>query len=137
MALITLAVIGTAAAVGGAMAQRKAAKAARRAQAAEQRRADIANARERRAAIRNARMARASVEAQATNTGLGDSSALAGSVANIQSSLGADVSFLDQNIQLSQQASAANEEAAKWQSRAATAEAIGNLAGKAGGVYGG
>lgn len=99
-------------------ASKASAKAQRAAIAAEQRRADIANARERRGAIRNARVARASIESQAATTGLVGSSAAQGAMNNVQSRMGENLSFLDQNQQLSAQASQANMLAAKYASKA-------------------
>lgn len=136
MAAITAAVVVAAAAVYTGVQQRKAAKATARAQRAQQRQADIAQARERRAAVRNARVARGSVEAQAANTGLVGSSAAAGSIANIQSRTGENLSFLDQSQQLAQAASIANEQAAGYASKAQMGQAVGKAAGSFGGIYG-
>lgn len=135
MAITTLAVITAVAAVGSAVAANKQASATKKGIKAEQRRADIQNARERRGAIRNARMSRASVESQSALTGLGGSSATAGSMSNIQSRLGENLSFLDQNAQLSAKASAANESAAKWANRGNTMQAIGSMASTTANIY--
>lgn len=134
MAVFTAIAIGLAAvAVGGAVyagqQQKKAARATRAAMAAEQRRADIQNARERRGAIRNARVARASIEAQAAGTGLVGSSSVAAAASNVTGRTNENISFLDQNGQLSAQASAANMAAARYTSRAQTGQAISNAAG--------
>lgn len=137
MALVTAAVIGAAATVATYQQQRKSAKAQARAQRAQQRQADIANARERRAAIRNARVQRASVESQAATTGIVGSSGVEGSLANITSETNSNISFLDQSQQLSSEASVANQQAADYASRAQGYQDIGNLANKAGQVYGG
>lgn len=126
MAAITAGVITAVAAVGSAVSQRNAARAQVRSQRIEQRRADIANARERRATVRNARVARAQIEAQASLTGQSGSSTVAGATASVQQQLGSNISFLDQNQQLSSQATAANISAAKWMSRANTWAALGN-----------
>lgn len=136
MAAITTLVVAAAAAVYTGVQQRKAAKATARAQKAQQRQADIAQARERRAAVRNARVARASVETQAVNTGLAGGSAMAGSIANIQSRTGENLSFLDQSQELASAASRANEQAANYQSKAAMGQAVGQAASAAGGIYG-
>lgn len=135
MAVFTAIAIGLAAvAVGGAVyagqQQKKAAKASRAAMAAEQRRADIANARQRRFAVRNARVARASIEAQAAGTGLVGSSSVAAAASNVTGRTNENISFLDQNAELSQQASAANMAAAKYTSRANTGQAISSAAGQ-------
>lgn len=137
MALVTSAVIGAVATAYGAYSQRKSAKAAERANRAQQRQADIANARERRAAVRNRRVAMASVESQGAVTGTSGSSGIAGSLANISSRMGENLAFLGQNEELVAQASNANIQAAKWASRAATAQSIGDLATMFGGMYGG
>jgi hypothetical protein len=136
MAAITALVVVAAAAVYTGVQQRKAAKATARAQRANQRQADIAQARERRAAVRNARVARGSVEAQAANTGLVGGSAAAGSIANIQSRTGENLSFLDQSQALASAASIANEQAAGYTSKAASGQAVGQAAGSFGGIYG-
>lgn len=130
MALTTALVVSAAASIGSAYSQAKAAKAQKKSIAAQQRQADIANARERRNVIRQARVARASVESQAAVTGLKGSSASEGSMANIQSRLGENLSFLSQNQQLSEQASRANQDAAMWASRANTVASIGSLANR-------
>lgn len=137
MALITSAVIVAGATVASYTQQRKAAKAQAKAQRAQQRQADIANARERRAAVRAARVSRASVESQAAITGISGSSAAEGSIANITSETNSNLSFLDQNAMLSEEASRANQQAADYASRAQGYADLASLAGKAGGTYGG
>jgi hypothetical protein len=137
MAAITAAVVVAAAAVYSGVQQRKAAKAQARSLRAQQRQADIANARERRNAVRAGRVARASVEAQAANTGLFGSSAAMGSTANIQSRTGENLSFLDQNAELSQAASVANQQAAGYIQKAQMGQTIGQIAGSFGSIYGG
>lgn len=137
MAVVTSAIVVAAAAVYGGLQQRKAAKEQRKAIRAQQRQADLANARERRGAIRQARMNMASVQSQAALTGLTGSSAASASMSNIGSRLGENLSFLDQNMQLSQQASVANERAAGYASKAATAQTIGSIASSWGGMYSG
>lgn len=139
MAALTSIALGITAAtsVGSAVSQRRGAREARRANRADQRRADIANARERRAIVRSARVARAQVEAQGAVSGLTGSSAVAGSTANIQSQLGENLSFLDQNQQLSAAASRANAAAASWMSRAGTFGVLGQLAEAGGAQFGG
>lgn len=128
MALTTLAIITTVAAVGTAYSAYRQQKEQKKQFAIENRRAEITAARNRRQMIRNARVARASVESQAALTGLSDSSAATASMSNIQSRLGENLSFLDQNVALSQQASSANEAAARWASRAGMSSAIGDMA---------
>lgn len=145
MAAITAAVVVAGAAVAGAVssakqasAAKKSARAQQQAQAVEEKRAGIANARERRGAIRNARVARASVESQAAGFGITGSSSAIGSASNIQSVLGANLSFLDQNAILSQQAGVANRQAAGYQSQMLKWQGIGQMAsaiGSAAGAY--
>jgi len=129
MALVTAAVVGAVAAVGSAYMSYKQGQAQKKAIRAQQRQADLQNARERRAQIRQARMARASVESQAALTGLTGSSAARGSISSINSRMGENLSFLDQMIGLSRQASSANEEAASWASRAAITSSLGSAVG--------
>lgn len=112
--------------VMSAKAQKDSVKEQRKAIRAQQKQADLANARERRTAVRNARVMRASIESQAATTGLVGSSAAQGSTSNVQSRLGENLSFLDQNIQLAAQASTANERAAKY---AGQASSWGGVAG--------
>lgn len=135
--MTTLAVIAAASAVYSADQQRQAAKSQRRALQAQQRQADIQNMRERRAQIRTGRVQAASIEAQAANSGLFGSSAAAGATANVQSRTGENISFLDQMGELAHAASTANIQAAGYQSKAQLAEAIGQIAQSAGGIYGG
>lgn len=137
MAAITTAVIAVVGAAVSYTQQRKAAKAQARSERARQRQADIANARERRATVRNARVARASAENQAALTGVSDSSAIEGSVANIQNQLGENISFLDQNAALSEEASRANQQALAYQTRAAGYAALTQAAMSAASSYGG
>lgn len=136
MALITAAVVGAVAAVGTAYMSYKQGKAQEKAIRAQQRQADLKNARERRASVRQARMARASVESQAALTGLGGSSAASGSIGSINSRMGENLSFMDQMLGLSQQASAANEEAARWARMAGVTGAIGGAANGVGQRFG-
>lgn len=137
MALVTAAVVTAVAAVGSAYMSYKQGKAQEKAIRAQQRQADLRNARERRQAIRQARVARASVESQAALTGLTGSSAARGSISNIQSRLGENLSFLDQMVALSNQASAANEEAARYATMGGIFQSIGGGASAAGKLYGG
>lgn len=118
----------------GYQAQKKSAAAQRKAQAAEQRRADIQNARERRFAVRNARVARASIEAQAAGTGLVGASSVSAAMGNVTSRTNENLSFLDQNQQLSAQATAANMAAASYASDANKWAAIGEFANQAAGA---
>lgn len=137
MAGITLAVIGAVATVASYSQQRKAAKSQARAQEAEQRRADLQNARERRRAVRDARVMRASIESQGALAGLTDSSAVSAATSNVTSETNSNLSFLDQNQMLSQEASHANQQAADYAARAQGYADIAKLAGMGGKTYGG
>ena len=112
----------------GARAQRRQARATERAYAAQQRQADIANARERRAAIRNARVARASIESQAATTGIMGSSSVSAATSNVSTATNENISFLDQNINLMAQASRANQQAARAAGQATMFQTIAGLA---------
>lgn len=136
MALLTAGVVLAATSVYSAVQQRKAAKATKRSQAAQQRQADLAAARERRKAIRDQRVAQGSIESQAALTGLIGGTAAAGAQANVTSRTNENLSFMDQTAALSQKASVANQQAADYMSKASTAEAIGSLASSAGSLYG-
>lgn len=119
--------IAAVAAVGTAVAQRRQARATSRAYAAQQRQADIANARERRAAVRSARVARASIEGQAATTGITGSSSVSAATANVTSATNENISFLDQNQSLMAQASRANQQAANYGAQASMFQTIGAL----------
>lgn len=136
MGIVTT-IVMAAAAVYSAVQQRKGVKEQRKAIRAQQRQADLANARERRGAIRNARVARASIENQAANTGLVGSSAASASMSNVSSRLGENLSFLDQNQQLSRQASVANERAAGYASKAAMGQTVASIAQSVGNSFNG
>lgn len=135
--IIGAAVVGAVAAVGSYQQQRQAAKAQGKAYAAQQRQADIQNARQRRETVRSSRIARAQVEAQGVQTGMFGGSAEQSSLFNIQNQLGQNLSFLDQNRQLSDEASRANQAAASYASRAQGYADLGKLAGTVGGYFGG
>ena len=119
--------ISAAAGVGSALSQRRQARATSRAYAAQQRQADIANARERRAAVRNARVARASIESQAATTGVLGSSSVSAATSNVTTATNENISFLDQNIALMAQASRANQQAARASGQASMFQTIGAL----------
>jgi len=116
---------------GGAISQRKAAKAQAKAQRTQQRIADIKAARERRSQVAEARRARAQIESQAGVSGIQGSSGAIGAQSSVQSQLASNLSFLDNVQSLSQQTSIFNQQAAKAQSNAATAGAIRDTAIKA------
>lgn len=134
--MVVAAVVGAGAAVASYSQQRKAAKAQSRAYAAQQRQADLRNARERRNTVRNARVARAQVEAQGVASGMMGGSAEQSSLFNIQGQLGQNLSFLDQNAQLSQEANKANQAAADYASRAAGYADLSKMASSFGNYFG-
>lgn len=134
VAMLAVAVVG---AVANYSQGRKAAKAQGKAYAAQQRQADLANARERRNTIRASRVAHAQVEAQGAATGMFGGSAEQSSLFNIQNQLGQNLSFLDQNQQLSDEASRANQAAAAYASRAEGYAQLSKLAMSASSMYGG
>lgn len=136
MPQVALVAVAAVAAVGSYVEQRNAAKSQAKAYAAQQRQADIANARERRSTIQSARIAAASVEAQGVATGMFGGSAQTSSLFNIRNQLGQNLSFLDQNQQLSDEASRANAAAAAYSSRAQGFSDLSSLAMKGANVYG-
>jgi hypothetical protein len=128
-----MAVAATIAAVGAAASihqGRQAAKAQRKAGAAQQRIADAQTARERRGQVREARIRRAEVISQAEATGASGSSGAMGATSSIQSQLGSNLGHINYVQGQSQYASRQLQQAAKFQSNAATAQAVSNLAGK-------
>ena len=137
MAAITLGIIAVGLTAASYSQQRKAAKEQAKANRAQQRQAELANARERRTAVRNARVARASSEQQASMTGMNGGSAAELAVGNIQNQLGENLSFLDQQQSLANEAGAANQKAADYASRAQGYADLASLASKGAGTYGG
>lgn len=134
--LIGAAVVGAVSAVASYSQQRQAAKAQGRAYAAQQRQADLVNARERRNTIRASRVAQAQIEAQGVSTGMFGGSAEQSSLFNVQNQLGQNLSFLDQNRQLSDEASRANQAAAAYASRAEGYGQLSSLALNVAKTYG-
>lgn len=84
----------------GMSEQRKANKAARAANRAQQRAAAIQNARARRQALAQSVQARATATAQGVNAGIGSSSALSGIQSSINSQVSSNLSFQSQLEQL-------------------------------------
>lgn len=119
--------VAAAGTVAAAYSSRQGVKAQKKAYAAQQRQADIANMRERRGQVRNMRMLRASVESQSAVSGMTGSSAMSASLGAISSTGNANISFLDQNQLLSQQATVANQRAASYNSRSSTYAAVAGL----------
>lgn len=137
MAVITTAVVVAAATVYSAVQQRKAAKATKRAQKAQQRQAELAAARERRDAIRQQRVQQGSIEAQAANTGLVGSSAAANASGNVTSRTNENLSFMDMIGELTRKQQMAMNAAAKYQRMASYGEAVASMASSFGGGGGG
>jgi hypothetical protein len=109
--------------VMGAQQQKKAAKA-------QQRQAELKNAREKRDAIRQYRVAAAMALQGAENQGAASTSASMGGLGSIQSQLTDNMSFLDQYGTLSDQASGALGKAAQLNSVSDFGTAIGSLSWK-------
>ena len=72
-------------------------------------------------------MAFGAAQQSAESQGVGDSSASQGGLGSIQTQLGSELSFLDQFTGLSDQASIALGNAAKFQNRANTAKSVGSI----------
>lgn len=126
-----IAVVATTAAVGGsvysAKQQKKAAKANARAARIQQQQQQAAQARARRNAIRETRNAYGSTINQGALSGVGDSSGVQGGVGGIISQGSYNLSFLDEQARLGDQAATQLGLGAKYASRAATGAAIANL----------
>lgn len=117
-------------AVGTASAMHNASRArsdARRAERARQRQIALQNARERSKAVAMERRQRAAIEAQADATGTAQTSSAIGAIGSLRSSTAANISFADQLSSLEQQRQSALSSSSRYQGRAATAAAIGNL----------
>lgn len=117
-------------------AQKKQMKFQKRAQAAQRAQDNMRAARERREAIRNARIAAAEVTQAGVNQGVGDSSAVLGSLGSIGQQLNQGLSFLDGMNRLSDQASTALGHAAQagvnagmWQSVSGLGMKVFEMAG--------
>lgn len=119
--------IGAASAVMSYKAQKKAAKQNRKAAAAQRAQDNMKAARERREAIRNARIAAAGVAQGAANDGVGGSSAALGGLGSIASQLNQNLSFLDGQNRLADQASTALSKANKAQVNAGMWDSIGGF----------
>lgn len=125
------AAVGAAATVVGTVSSIKNAKKARKAQAQqfkfERQLAQNRAVRERRDAIRAARLAAGQVTSSAANQGATDSSAFIGGLGSIQSQLNSNLSFLDTNQKLADQAGNAASRANAFLSKAQTGAAISEL----------
>jgi hypothetical protein len=108
-------------------AQKKAAKMQKRAAAAQRAQDNMRAARERREAIRNARIASASVAQGAANEGVFGASGTLGGLGSIQSQLNQNLSFLDGQNRLADQASVALGKANEANMKAQTWNSVGNF----------
>lgn len=121
-------------AVASYQQQRRAASAAqeqarnqRAAQTVRQRMEDREVARERRQAIREARAARGMVLSQGATQGTSQSSGVAGGLGSVQSQMGYNISFLDQQQDLAEGVSMFSQQAADAGSRASQYQARSRL----------
>lgn len=125
------AVVGAAAAVGGTVIAAKQASKARKLQkqqyAFERQLAQNRSMRERRDAIRAARLATGAAVSNAANQGALDTSASIGGLGSISSQLNSNLSFLDTNQKLSDQAGLAASRANSALSKMQTAQSISQL----------
>ena len=108
--------------------QNKASKANQAAAGLDRQRMNLQVAREKRDAIKAARFSYAQAQQGAENQGAQYSSSSEGGLGSIQSQLGSNLSFLDQNQILADAASVQIGIANKYQSRARTADAVGSVA---------
>lgn len=111
----------------GARSARRAAGAQREANELQRQSMSLEQARQRRETIRAARMARGRAVTSAARQGVMDSSGAQGGMASIQSQLGYNLSFLDQQERINDQASAALGRARMFEGRAQTFGALANL----------
>lgn len=131
-AAVTVAAAGTAASIS---ASRKAASAQGQANKLQRQQMALQQAREKREAVRAARIARGRAVNTAANQGVMDSSGAQGGQGSIGSQLNYDMSFLDKQEKLADQASAALGRARIWESRASGFGAVSSLALNAGSLY--
>lgn len=120
-----------------ASAQRKSAAAAQEANKIERQKMQLEQNREKRETIRAARIARGQAVAAAANQGVMDSSGAIGGQGAITSQLNYNLSFLDQQGAMADQASAALGRARLWESRARTNQSLANLTWKVAGFAAG
>lgn len=114
-----------------ASAQRKSAAAAQESNKIQRQKMQLEQAREKRETVRAARIARGRAINAAASQGVMDSSGAQGGVGSIGSQLNYNLSFLDQQGTLADQASAALGRSRMHQSRANTYSSLANLAWKA------
>ena len=141
---IGLALISVAATVYSMDQQQQAAedqaKANRKSQKLQQKKADIATARERAKQVRASRIARASALAQSQSGEATGGSGLAGAQANIGGSAAKSAQFLNQNAQISSEISnlniATSKKVAKHGSNAAVGAGVAAVAGTGSDIFG-
>ena len=138
-AATSIAIAGLALSAGSAAVshrqQRKAASKQKKANRLEQRKSDISAARENKRALAAQQSAIASAQAQGAATGLGDSSALAGSVGSVQTQTTSNIGFAEQINDLTKQQNSLAQKASNNLRTAGNAQAVGSLAQSALGAY--
>lgn len=115
-----------------ARAQRKSAAEAQKSNRIQRQQMQLEQAREKRETIRAARIARGRAINAAASQGVMDSSGAQGGVSSIGSQLNYNLSFLDQQGRMADQASAALGRARMYESRANTYSSLANLTWKVG-----
>jgi hypothetical protein len=118
-----------------ARSQKKSARAAQEANEIERKKMALEQAREKRETIRAARMARGQAVNTAAAQGVQDSSGALGGQASIGSQLNYNISFLDQQEALSDQASAALGRARLYESNSRMYSGLASLTWKAAGTF--
>lgn len=138
MSMVALAVAGLAVGAVGAgiqyMGQRKAAKAAQRAEMLRKRQMNLESKRNQRAEIRKAQITRAQLAQQASDQGAGDTSAVASAQGAASTAAGGNILFNNQATQIGNQIFDANAQAAKGNALASLGGAVigvGGLLGNA------
>ena len=126
IAMMAISAIGTGV---GIAQQSKAAEAQKEAAKQENNLASLENRKARIKAVREARIARAQTIAQGEAAGALNSSGVAGGTSSIQSQLGSNIGFANQQEAFSKNITGLQNQAIIAQNKASTAGAIGNLAG--------
>lgn len=121
-----LSIVGTVFGVIGGLGQ---AKAAQKAEDARQQQMHLEALRRRRESIRQGAVARASAISSATNQGAGESSALQGGIAQVQTATGRNVLAANQDKEAGDQVFAANKAYARAGSMIAIGNGISSLGG--------
>jgi hypothetical protein len=130
MAGVAFSLIGTVLGVVGSLKQ---AKAIEKGEEARQRQMKLEAMRRRRETLRQANVARATAVSNATNQGAGETSALAGGLAQVTNQAARNVHAINQDETLGNQVFEANKDSA----RASGLIAIGSGLGSLGGVFSG